>query len=275
MTRGGGTCLFILIALLVGNLFPQEKQRLVPVIPHVVIPEYQPPPEPPPPIAPQPIAAEKRSSELVRAPVTETDRVVPLEILVVQASKLNVRSEPSPSAAKAGQLTKNAVVSVLRSSGDFVYIVSEGQRIKGWVNRSFLGGKAPATTAHAPVTYQRPVVVPIVRKPVQKPQPQHLSGFSHKGKCACPDDVDSIGRRCGKRSAYSRAGGASPTCNGRRMTLYEAPAPKAAPSYSGTCGGTGYGSVSCLTGAPKTTYVRGYRRKDGTYVRPHYRSKRR
>ncbi|MEO0409166.1 MAG: hypothetical protein AAF289_17625 [Cyanobacteria bacterium P01_A01_bin.135] len=32
------------------------------------------------------------------------------------------------------------------------------------------------------------------------------------GSCDCPYDTDSAGRRCGKRSAYSRPGGASPVC---------------------------------------------------------------
>jgi len=33
-----------------------------------------------------------------------------------------------------------------------------------------------------------------------------------------------------------------------------------------------YGQISEATGRPKTVYVRGYYRKDGTYVRSHYRS---
>jgi tetratricopeptide (TPR) repeat protein len=36
-----------------------------------------------------------------------------------------------------------------------------------------------------------------------------------------------------------------------------------------------YGDISTITGRPKTIYVRGYHRKDGTYVRGHYRSSRR
>ena len=34
-----------------------------------------------------------------------------------------------------------------------------------------------------------------------------------------------------------------------------------------------YGEISTNTGRPKTVYVRGYYRKDGTYVRSHYRSR--
>ena len=36
--------------------------------------------------------------------------------------------------------------------------------------------------------------------------------------------------------------------------------------------GSCYGDISDLTGRPKTTHVDGYYRKDGTYVRGHYRS---
>ena len=37
--------------------------------------------------------------------------------------------------------------------------------------------------------------------------------------------------------------------------------------------GSCYGDVSTNTGKPKTVSVKGYYRKDGTYVRGHYRSK--
>jgi len=35
---------------------------------------------------------------------------------------------------------------------------------------------------------------------------------SYAGSCPCPYNVDRGGRRCGKRSAYSRPGGAAPIC---------------------------------------------------------------
>jgi hypothetical protein len=41
------------------------------------------------------------------------------------------------------------------------------------------------------------------------PQQYH----KEKGPCACPDDKDKAGKRCGKRSAYCQAGGAEvPRC---------------------------------------------------------------
>lgn len=35
-----------------------------------------------------------------------------------------------------------------------------------------------------------------------------------------------------------------------------------------------YGATSCATGLPKTQHVNGYYRRNGTYVRPYYRSRR-
>lgn len=61
--------------------------------------------------------------------------------------------------------------------------------------------------------------------------------------CRYPDDIDSAGRRCGARAASVRPGGA--------------------------LGGIGYSGYS-----GGSTYVRGYYRKDGTYVRGHTRRRR-
>ena len=35
---------------------------------------------------------------------------------------------------------------------------------------------------------------------------------AYSGPCACPENTDRAGRRCGKRSVYSRPGGAAPLC---------------------------------------------------------------
>lgn len=35
---------------------------------------------------------------------------------------------------------------------------------------------------------------------------------NYPGNCPCPDNRDVSGRRCGKRSAYSKPGGYSPLC---------------------------------------------------------------
>lgn len=44
------------------------------------------------------------------------------------------------------------------------------------------------------------------------------SRSAYSGNCPCPYDTDRAGRRCGKRSAYSRPGGAAPLCYDRDVT---------------------------------------------------------
>lgn len=41
---------------------------------------------------------------------------------------------------------------------------------------------------------------------------------TYSGNCPCPYNTDSAGRRCGKRSAYSKPGGASPLCYPQDVT---------------------------------------------------------
>jgi hypothetical protein len=45
------------------------------------------------------------------------------------------------------------------------------------------------------------------------PPTNYSQPTAYSKPCACPEDRDSAGRRCGKRSAWSKAGGASPMCN--------------------------------------------------------------
>jgi hypothetical protein len=41
---------------------------------------------------------------------------------------------------------------------------------------------------------------------------------ANRGSCPCPYNVDRAGRMCGRRSAYSRPGGASPICYDKDVT---------------------------------------------------------
>ena len=45
---------------------------------------------------------------------------------------------------------------------------------------------------------------------------ESLAGYS--GSCPCPYNVDRAGRSCGRRSAYSRPGGADPICYPEQVT---------------------------------------------------------
>lgn len=42
--------------------------------------------------------------------------------------------------------------------------------------------------------------------------------WEYRGRCACPYNKDSSGRKCGERSAYKRPGGAEPLCYAKDVT---------------------------------------------------------
>jgi len=67
-------------------------------------------------------------------------------------------------------------------------------------------------------------------------------------------------------SAPPGSGPAVPTASGTSPAIYRVTPPVAE-------GGSYYGQISETTGLPKTVHVRGYFRKDGTYVQSHYRSR--
>lgn len=66
---------------------------------------------------------------------------------------------------------------------------------------ALMAGSAFADDAKAPPTDAQ------IRKVLIE---ESRAGYS--GNCPCPYDLDRAGRRCGKRSAYSRPGGAAPLC---------------------------------------------------------------
>jgi hypothetical protein len=70
---------------------------------------------------------------------------------------------------------------------------------------------------------------------------------------------------------YPSGLGGSPNYTGN-PSPYDPGRYSTSPSSSSAFGG--YGSISETTGLPRTEYVSGYTRSDGTYVDPYYRSHR-
>lgn len=106
-----------------------------------------------------------------------------------------------------------------------------------WEATSQQTGSVPSATSDAPTRTQaqaKPVAhVPPTTASPKKAEPKAASRTDdsaivsyvlaesrarYPGNCACPDDRDRAGRRCGGRSAYSRPGGYSPLCYPRDVT---------------------------------------------------------
>lgn len=77
-------------------------------------------------------------------------------------------------------------------------------------------------------------------------------------------------------SSSASAAGSGPSAAGDKHNfIFGAPQPVVPQVYHPYCLPTScYGDISTVTGLPRTHYVRGYYRKNGTYVRPYYRSRR-
>lgn len=94
-------------------------------------------------------------------------------------------------------------------------------------------------------------------------RPRMASGVSDAPP-ALPDGTDDNGGS--DVEAAGVVSPASPSAGGGEARVEERNSPAVAEN------GSYYGEVSPATGRPKTVHVRGYYRKDGTYVRGHYRS---
>lgn len=95
-----------------------------------------------------------------------------------------------------------------------------------------------------------------------------------------PDDAIAAAAISGTAATVATGGPWTRYQSASNASSYPTPAYNYSPptgSYAAPkCEGVGcYGAISETTGLPRTTYVKGYFRKDGTYVQPHYRSRRR
>ena len=130
------------------------------------------------------------------------------QVLYVTASKLNVRAAPDGGSAillSAPQGT--SVVAVSRSGDWFEVELNNGST--GWMSAQYLSPNKPQPPAQ------------MAAEPTRKPTPDRSAVIraiiaesisSYPGNCPCPYNTDRAGRSCGRRSAWSKAGGYAPLC---------------------------------------------------------------
>jgi len=226
---------------------------------------------PPTIVAPKPVAFSPSASVEVPAPAPAGLEVSATHS--VTATRLNIRDLPTANGAILGSLVRGTGVTVVAIDAEWALIELTDGRL-GWVSGRYLlevSSGSSATTAS--------VSAPAAPMPLPPSSPGERLRAAYIGTCDCPYDIKRNGSSCGATSAWSRPGGRSPQCyssdatigagslTSERTLLPEKGASSCA--ENGTC----YGDISIATGKPKTVRVKGYYRKDGTYVRGHYRSK--
>lgn len=136
-------------------------------------------------------------------------------VAYVTATTLNLRSAPSRAGTKVGALKQGARVSVAEVRDGWAALrLPSGQT--AWVSVKFLSSTPPV--ADGPPLKQ-------AKAAAAQPGRSHVIGEiieasmrSYSGSCPCPENRDRAGRRCGGRSAWSRAGGARPICYASEVT---------------------------------------------------------
>ncbi len=111
------------------------------------------------------------------------------------ATHTALRMTPSVSARRAAQLPRGVAVVVLEQQDTWALVRLVEQGTMGWVSLRALALNPPRRS-------DAEIRRLLVRESID----------ADDGNCPCPYFTDSIGRSCGGRSAWSRAGGESPWC---------------------------------------------------------------
>lgn len=156
--------------------------------------------------------------KLSPSPSEPTAKIVVGQTMYVDASRLNVRNGPNKSDKVIWTLKRDQAVQVTDVRGNWSFIT--GAKYQGWVFSTFLTrNKAPKQQASLPST-SLPTVhrQPGLSKAAITKLLIDRSLAYYSGNCPCPYNRDRAGRRCGRRSAYTRPGGESPLCYSADIT---------------------------------------------------------
>jgi hypothetical protein len=148
-------------------------------------------------------------------PVVDPSRSAASSWAYIKASSLRVRGEPGKSSRQVGSLVRGTRVEVVGHSGDWVRIRDPGTQVTGWAYREYVrsDGTAAIQAPKAPAVASPGPSDGAIRRALIE---QSIAGYP--GSCPCPYAADRAGRSCGRRSAYSRAGGYSPLCYPQDVT---------------------------------------------------------
>lgn len=139
----------------------------------------------------------------------------PNDFRYVTANSLNVRRNPGTSSAIISKLSYGARVAVVSSNQQGWLEISQNSGEMGWVFGKYISVETPVSAAAESQAAPRVRTISApssaeIRKSTTVLIQQSIASYA--GSCPCPYNRDRGGRRCGKRSAWSRPGGYSPIC---------------------------------------------------------------
>jgi hypothetical protein len=130
------------------------------------------------------------------------------QVLYVTASTLKVRAQPNSAAAVLLTVTRGTSVAAI-SQIDGWAEVQLNNGASGWMSTRYLSPAKPQEPAQViegppkkPASDRSAIVRAIIAESIE----------SYPDNCPCPYNTDHAGRSCGRRSAWSKAGGCAPLC---------------------------------------------------------------
>ncbi len=168
-------------------------------------------------------ATSKSAPETALSETTSTDarNIVPEDqaerfpVRFISGNRVAFRKGPSTGDDIIDRLDSGRRVLLIKQSGEWSHVRDQLTQRDGWMASRFLA-KTPKPRDEKPSEKASKAKerAPIPTIPdstiVQRIIAESLA--SYPSSCACPYNTDRGGRRCGKRSAYSKPGGYAPIC---------------------------------------------------------------
>lgn len=153
------------------------------------------------------------ASKFVRASPPQQNQME----LFVRGKRVAFRKNPDKQSPIIDRLNSGDPVILIEREPEWSKVIEPLTRRVGWIANHLLADKKPVSLKQdaTPKVPEKPKALPT--QPVlsdaaiiQKIITASISRY--RGSCPCPFNVDRGGRSCGRRSAYSKPGGAAPIC---------------------------------------------------------------
>jgi len=135
----------------------------------------------------------------------------------VGGSGVAFRAGPATTYPIIDRFDKGRRVLLLAADADWSHVRDTLTQREGWMASRFLSDQKPEIQEEQANQHQRDKKTEPAKPPelpesviVQRIIAESVAGYP--GSCPCPYNFDRGGRKCGKRSAYSKPGGYAPLC---------------------------------------------------------------
>ncbi len=175
--------------------------------------------------APQPANKEPIAPTIVQPPTQRSitpSASAPMKQSFIRGKAVALRDGPGKSFEILDRYDGGREVDVLGMKGDWAQIRDRLTQREGWIFASLLSDARPEIPKQsaAPEPKAKPVPrgVPDIPDTAIIQRLIAASAANYPGSCPCPESYDQGGRRCGKRSAWSKGGGYAPLCYASDIT---------------------------------------------------------